>query len=266
MKTFILAAALAWGQALDFEVASVKPAVQAPGIRSRMRSDGDRIIFTYVTLTSVLLRAYDIKTYQLSGPGWLGSERYDITAKIPAGATKEEVNRMLQRLAADRFHLVSHHETRQMQGYELVRTKAEPKLKRSTEAGSEVQPTEAPETDANGFAKLTAPGLVILEGVRGKAVVSFVTARAQPLSALVELLGKEFRMPVSDETGLKGKFDFTLEFAPEAPGVPLPGAGDDAAPNMMDAIPQQLGLRLAPRKIAVDVLIVDVAEKFPTGD
>jgi uncharacterized protein (TIGR03435 family) len=51
--------------------------------------DPGRIIFTSVTLLSVLLRAYDVKPYQATGPDWLSSERYDITAKIPAGATQE---------------------------------------------------------------------------------------------------------------------------------------------------------------------------------
>src|SRR2546430_12075535 len=55
-------------------------------------------------------------------------------------------------------------------------------------------------------------------GVKGKAVISFLTARAQPLSALVDTLSREFRLPIADKTGLTGKFDFRLEFAPQPPG------------------------------------------------
>jgi bla regulator protein blaR1 len=256
----------------SFEVASVKPAAPSSGgrVRSSMRggpgtTDADRIIFTNVTLMSVLLRAYDVKSYQTAGPAWLASERYDITATIPAGATRQQFNLMLQRLLADRFHLALHHETRELHGYELVKGKTVLKLKQSTEAGPDVEPTEAPKTDANGFPQLSAPGLVIMEGVRGKAVVSFLTAKAQPLSALAELFSKEFRMPVEDKTGLTGKFDFTLEFAPEAPGaLPSDAPEESAAPNLISAVPRQLGLKLEPKTIPVDILIIERADKIPT--
>jgi uncharacterized protein (TIGR03435 family) len=271
-----LSCAPGWGQSARptvFDVASVKPAPpQSAGrVRAGMRggpgtSDPEQITFTNVTLLSVLLRAYNVKTYQLTGPDWLSSERYEIVAKIPPDTTKEECNLMLQNLLSERFHLAVHHETKELQGYELIRVKTGPKLKSSTEAGPDVQPTEAPKRDANGFPQLSAPGLVIMEGVRGTAVVSFLTAKAQPLSALVELLSKEFRLPVDDRTGLTGKFDFTLEFAPQAPGSLTPDAANESAPNLISAVPQQLGLKLDPKKIPVDILIVDRADKIPTGN
>ena len=158
---------------------------------------------------------------------------------------------MLQNLLAERFHLAVHHETKELQGYELVTGRGGPKLKPSTETGPDVQPTEAPKTDANGFPQLSAPGLVMMEAVRGKAVVSLLTARAQPLSALVEMLSKEFRLPVVDKTGLPAKFDFTLEFAPQAP-------------DLISAVPQQLGLLLEPKKIPTDIVVIDRADRIPT--
>jgi uncharacterized protein (TIGR03435 family) len=270
---YALSCAAVFGQSAQppvFEVASVKSAVPSGGrVRSSMRggpgtSDTGRIIFTNVTLMSVLLRAYDVKPYQATGPDWLSSERYDITAKIPPGATKEQFNLMLQRLLAERFHLALHHETRELQGYELIRGKTGPKLKPSTEVGPDVQPTEAPMTDAHGFPQLSSPGLVMMEGLHGTTVVSFLTARAQPLTALVEMLSKEFRLPVTDKTGLTGKFDFTLEFAPQAPGALSPDTPDESAPNLMSAVPLQLGLRLDPKKIPVDILIIDRVDKVPT--
>jgi uncharacterized protein (TIGR03435 family) len=211
-----------------------------------------------------LLRAYDVKTYQLTGPEWMSAERYEIIAKVPPGTTKEQFNLMLQNLLAERFHLAVHHETKEIQGYELVKGKSGPKLKPSTETGPDVEPTEAPKTDANGFPQLSAPGLVMMEGVRGKAVVSLLTARAQPLSALVERLSNQFRLPVADKTGLTGKFDFTLEFAPQAPGALPIDSPDESAPNLVSAVPQQLGLRLEPKKIPTDIVVVDRADKIPT--
>ncbi len=226
-------------------------------------ADPDRIIFTSVTLLSVIVRAYDVKPYQATGPDWMSSERYDITAKIPAGTTKDQFHFMLQGLLSERFHLALHHEMKQLRGYQLVRDKTKFKLKPSTENGPEVEPTEAPRTDANGFPQLSAPGLIIMESVRGSAVVSFLTARAQPVSALVELLSREFRLPVMDQTGLTGKFDFTLEFAPQAPGA-LPRETPDEAENLISAVPRQLGLKLEPKKIPVDMLTIDSADKIPT--
>jgi uncharacterized protein (TIGR03435 family) len=254
---------------LAFDVASVRPAAQSsshpPSIRGGPgTSDPERIVFTNVNLMSVLQRAYGVKSYQVVGPAWLTSLRYDITAKLPAGATKEQCDLMLQHLVADRFHLLLHHETKQLRGYELVRGKVEPKLKRSSETGADVVPDEAPKNDANGFPRLSAPGLVLTEGVQGTAVVSFVTARAQPVSALAELLGKEFRLPVADATGLTGRFDFTLEFAPQAPGAVPIESPDGSAANLISAVPQQLGLRLVPKKMPVDVIVVDSADQIPT--
>jgi uncharacterized protein (TIGR03435 family) len=104
----------------------------------------------------------------------------------------------------------------------------------------------------------------MMEGLRGTAVVSLLTARAQPLSALAELLSKEFRLPVTDKTGLTGKFDFTLEFAPQTPGALPPEIPDDSASNLVGAVPQQLGLQLEPRNVPVDIIIIDSADKIPT--
>jgi uncharacterized protein (TIGR03435 family) len=279
LRRYLLSTALlcvAYGQSTPppaFEVASVRTAAPSSGgpVRSSMRggpgtADAERIVFTNVTLMSVLLRASDVKSYQAQGPGWISSLRYDITAKVPPGATKEQFNIMLQHLLADRFHLLLHHETKELRGYELVRGKGDPKLKSSTEVGADVVPTTSPKTDANGFPQLSSPGLVIMEGLRGTAVVSFLTARAQPLSALTELLSKEFRMPVTDKTGLSGKFNFTLEFAPQAPGALPIESPDDSAGNLTSAVPQQLGLRLEPKNLPVDILIVDSAEKTPTDN
>lgn len=243
--------------------------------------DAGRITYTGVTLTNVLTRAYDVKTYQVSGPDWLSSEHYDIAATIPPGATIPQFRLMLEHLLAERFHLALHRETRQLAGYRLVTGRNGSKLKpvKGTEAGGAAnpdspEPEAPPQLDAAGFPVLTAPGLVLMEGVKGKAVVSFLTARAQPLSALVDMLSREFRLPILDRTGLHGNFNFTLEFAPQPPGAPpaapemegLPMAADDSAPNLIVAVREQLGLRLTPGKIPLEVLIVDRADRIPTGN
>ena len=126
---------LTFGQ--TFETASVKRAVAGDRVRTSMRDPGSadpgQITFTSVTLMNVLLRAYDVKSFQAVGPDWLNSERYDVLAKVPEGTSKEQCNLMLQHLLAERFHLSAHQEKRQLQGYELVVGKSGSKLKASSE-------------------------------------------------------------------------------------------------------------------------------------
>uniref|UniRef100_Q01YR3 Soil-associated protein, TIGR03435 family n=1 Tax=Solibacter usitatus (strain Ellin6076) TaxID=234267 RepID=Q01YR3_SOLUE len=265
-------------QSPAFEVASVKISPAQTG-RGSMRggpgtADPGRISFTNVTLFNVILRAYDLKAYQLSAPDWLSSQRYDVTAQVPAGVSKAECNSMLQTLLNERFHMVLHHETKELQGFELVTGRGGSKLKKSSESGvpSAPAPSGPPKTDLAGYPELPGPGLVMMEGAKAGAVFVFLTARAQPLSALVELLSREFQMPISDQTGLNGNFDFKMEFAPQPPGaLPAPPSPDrspapeeDAAPNLTTAVQQQLGLRLNSRKVPTDVLVVDRVGKVPT--
>jgi len=264
----------------DFEAASVKVST-AQDNRSRFRggpgtTDPGQITYTNVTLAAVLQRAYNLKPFQLIAPDWVGSRRYDITAKIPPGAGAEQFRGMLQKLATDRFQLQVHSEQREISGYELAAGRGVSKPKPSPEnpEGVAGQPPSAPpKVDPNGYPELTAPGLVMMEGVRGKSVIVFVTARAQPVSALAEMLSRDFRMPIVDKTSLNGSFDFRLEYAPQPPGaLPKPPTADgtmeadDSAPNLMTAVSQQLGLRLIPAKVPVAIMVVDRGNPTPAGN
>jgi uncharacterized protein (TIGR03435 family) len=110
----------AFGQTVppaEFDVASVKPgAPQGDGRRMTMMQGGPgshdpgRITYTNISLKLILTAAYDVQHFQISGPSWLGTEMYDIAAKVPPGTTKEQAKVMLQNLLAERFHL-AHHES-----------------------------------------------------------------------------------------------------------------------------------------------------------
>jgi uncharacterized protein (TIGR03435 family) len=241
-----------------FEAATVKVST-AQDTRSRMRGgpatdDPGQITYTNVTLASVLQRAFDLKSYQISAPDWVNSRRYDITAKIPAGASPRQFRAMLQDLLRDRFRLELHRENRALPGYELVTGRNGPKLKPAA-AGTE-------------------PKLELMESVKGKSVVTALTAHAQPLSALTDRISREFRMPILDKTNLDGLYDFQIEFAPQSPGAmprpPVPDgsveAPDDSAANLTTAVQQQLGLRLIPAKVATDFLVIDRGDPVPTGN
>ena len=105
----------------------------------------------------------------------------------------------------------------------------------------------------------------MMEGVRGKAVITYLTARMQPISALVDRMSREFRLPVADKTGLTAKYDFTLEYSREIPSASANGPADPpVAPSLSIALQQQLGLQLVAKKLPFDVIVVDSADKLPT--
>ena len=124
-----------------FEVASIKtaaPTASAGMFRVMMRggpgsADPGQLTYSNVTLKNVLMNAYGVKGYQISGPSWLDSERYDIAAKIPKGATKEQFMLMLQNLLAERFKLTLHREKKDLPMYALVVGKSGPKMKESVD-------------------------------------------------------------------------------------------------------------------------------------
>lgn len=142
----VLASALAFAQAETFEVASVKPSAPVPpsgGVYfgpprgGPGTPDPDQITWTYATLRSLLMTAYDAKTYQVTGPALLDNEldteRYDIAVKVPARTTIAQVNVMWQNLLAERFGVKLHHEPKEFQVEELVIAKGGPKLKETEE-------------------------------------------------------------------------------------------------------------------------------------
>lgn len=290
-----------------FEVASVKTAAPPKDGRfgfTGMRggpgtNDPGQVSYTNMPMRLLMMMAYDIKRYQVIGPDWLDSERYDVLAKVPAGATKEQARLMMQSLINERFHMKLHHESREMKLDELVVGKNGPKLKESTIDPKEAAempkgpPPAPPKPDKNGFPQMERAGmLIMIRPASNGSLTARMSAKGQTMGALVGVLSNELRHPVVDKTGLAGIYDFNLEYAPEgmpggmlpppppgggpaggggliAPGGgnPGPGGGESAgepAPVLAAALQQQLGLRLESKKGPVDVLVIDSADKTPT--
>jgi uncharacterized protein (TIGR03435 family) len=223
------------------------------------------------TLADVVVKAYDIEKYQLSGPDWLDTELL-ITAKVPAGATKEQFRLMLQNLLTERFKLALHREKKDVSGYALVVGKDGPKLKESSEA----EPGQAPQgdrpkitLDKNLFPVIPpgypASGIITLRN--GDALFSTGAGKASMEQLALELT-RQLSQPVADATGLKGKYDFVLYWAlelptpPAAPGGELPVASTPL-PTLSDAL-QKLGLKVERKRVPADVLVIDHIEKVPT--
>jgi uncharacterized protein (TIGR03435 family) len=264
---------VAFGQAQpSFEVASVKPSAahdfnpNRVGMRGGPGTDDpEQIAYTGAVLKNILLRAYGVDSYQLSGPGWLDQERYDILAKIPSGTTEEQFNAMLRNLLTERFNLTSHHETRELRVYELVVGKNGLKMKEA-ELNISSEPVPKIGADKNGCPELP-PGHPLMAGrVTDRGSICW-TARMKSIGELATFLaGPPLRDRVVDKTGLAGKYDFTLEYSQQrksSPGTDSLGAVVDAGPNIVDAV-HQLGLKLESRNAPVDVLVIDHIDKVPT--
>src|SRR5581483_7131804 len=137
----ILLATPALGQ--QFEVVSIKPN-NSMSYNSQSRTDQGMMNGTNISLRSLILRAYDIKDYQLEGPDWLGSERFDISAKIPDSVSADSRDRekyraafesMMQSMLAERFKLAAHRDRKSMGVYALVVGKGGIKFKQGPSGG-----------------------------------------------------------------------------------------------------------------------------------
>ena len=215
---------------------------------SGSRTDPGRVSFVNASLRNLILNAYHVRDYQISGPDWLKSERFDVVATLPAGAARRDIPAMMQALLADRFKLAMHKESKVLPVYALVAAKGGPKL----------QPAEA-----------KSGGMRMAMGPKGYHLIAKMT-----LETLANSLSNYVDRPVVDMTELKGTFDIDLEFTSEnAPGgmrsassatEARPQDENSLAPNIFTVLQEKLGLKLDPRKAPLDIYVVDHAEKVPT--
>jgi uncharacterized protein (TIGR03435 family) len=217
------------------------------------------------------MAAYSILPDRIVGPAWLQTERYDIIAAVPPETTREQFNEMLRNLLAARFHMTLHHELKAVQGYELTVGKDGSKLKEAAVRDPSASPASAAAgaspVDSNGFPKAERPGLfVALSADRDGAdtainSASHLTAIAQPLTVLLRVLGAELDGPVADRTGLTGVYDFKLEYVSGGSGSKAVSA--EPAADIASAVETQLGLKLERKKLLLDNLVIEHADKIP---
>jgi uncharacterized protein (TIGR03435 family) len=313
----LFAAALVYGQtadkALTFDAASIKPAsLPAPDGRGRVMvggptggpgtGDPGRVRYPFISLKNLLMNAYDVKSFQIQGPSWLDSERFDLNATMPPETTREQFRAMLQNLLAERFQLTLHRESRELPMYSLVVAKNGPKMKES-------EPVSSPNEDAGAAPsspfpeqpKMGPDGFPVLAPSGGRAGLFLMmmpgrarlVGRQQTMQDLASRLGTQLSRPVSDVTGLTAKYDFTLTFSPEGMNAPVgsmgaggvmvaaappapaeAGAGGsqaslpeaDTPPDLFRAVKDQLGLTLESKKGPVEMIVIDHIEKTPTGN
>jgi bla regulator protein blaR1 len=259
-----------------YEVASIKPNKSDNNmVRMMFRPDG--FSATGATLQMLVKAAYGVEDNQISGaPNWLQSEKYDIEAKMDSAVgdelrklnpdqSKAAREHMLQALLADRFKLTTHRETKELSVYALAIAKNGPKL----------QEAKPGDTYPNGFKGPDGGGgagmMRMKMGVGGK---SELVGQALPMESLARLLSGQLHRTVLDNTRLKGKYDFTLQWAPDdSQGAMFKGAeggqsGSDSAsspdssgPTIFTAIQEQLGLKLESQKGPVEIVVIEHVEK-----
>lgn len=207
-----------------FEVASVK-AAHPTGSPARRTSGGPgtaspgQITYHEESLKDLLFIAYRVQFYQLAPPAWMEGEYFDIVAKLPSGASQDDVRRMLQNLLAERFRLTLHHETREASGYALAVGRAGPQLRESAPAPAEPEgevvhlSSRRTAVDREGFLILPPSQKPNIVALPAKGGVSRVTAARATMALFCGFLSRQLQRPVVDETRLAGAYDFHLAFA-----------------------------------------------------
>ena len=279
----MITAAMIYAQApMTFEVATIKPAPtiiagQNQRVTAGVHIDRNQFQSNSLTLRDYMGIAYQLRIYQIEGPEWISTDRFDINAKIPTieGRTmqNEDLQNMMRDLVEDRFELKTHKVQRDFPIYALVQLKDGIKAKLNAQD----------ELDANGVTvggTGNAQGTVISLG-RGSTMTmggnKLAVTKASTLT-LAEMLARFTDRPVLDQTGLKDTYDFEMTMTQEdfqamqirsaiAAGVTLPPQAlkllEVASGDSMHEALAKLGLKLEAKKAPMDVMIVDSAKKTP---
>jgi uncharacterized protein (TIGR03435 family) len=265
----------------EFEVATIRPSAQTlqDGVTAGVRIDGAQVRCALLTLKDYIGIAYRIKLYQVSGPDWLGSERFDISGTVPAGIPTTQFPEMLQSLLEERFKLKIHRDKKDFPVYVLEVAKGGLKMQESA------PDPDLAKADAKAPVNVTGSG-----GSQGIAInygrgtsYTFANNRFEAKRFTTELFAGNLERfvdrPIVDMTGLKGTYDIVLDVTQEDyramliraglnAGVSLPPEAlrllDGASvASLLDAI-QKLGLKLDARKAPLDLVVVDDVRKTPT--
>jgi uncharacterized protein (TIGR03435 family) len=207
-----------------------------------------RLTATNVSLRSFIMTAYGMKDYQVTGPDWLGSERFDLGATFPEALPKDKekynaaMRAMMQSMLVERFKLLTHREQTTFSVYGLTVGKSGIKFNEVPDTGSHNQNTTN----------------------------THYTGTCVSMELFADFLARQKDLPVDlpvlDMTGLTGCYDLTLSWVSDArrSGDTSPAADAAAGPALVTALEEQLGLRLEARKAPLEILVVDRAERIPS--
>jgi uncharacterized protein (TIGR03435 family) len=226
--------------------------------------------YSYMTLKDLIAVAYRAKTYQISGPGWLASERFDIVAKMPAGASTDDAPAMLQALLADRFKLQAHRDSQEHPVLALVVGKGGPRLKEATMAAVPIDPDAPLKPGEMKMDTLEGPARMTRNS-DGSATINLgakgsFTQRMDPQAGALRIEGNNLTMQgfaemltrimqlgggtnrqVVDMTGLTGNYQVAVNISladllasakAQGMNIPTPPASTGASGNSSTAAPE----------------------------
>jgi uncharacterized protein (TIGR03435 family) len=276
------------GGKMAFDVASIKRNKSSDARRTNFplgpgddySPNGGLFTATNMPVSAYIFFAYKVTINQLNLllpqlPKWVTSDGYDIQARASGNPTKDQMRLMMQSLLADRLKLIIHFETRQMPVFGLVLAKpgkTGPQLQQHQDNPSCSQPPSAADSAPMPATTVSDRFPTTCGGVVGMPPSSPGHIRAGGRNVSVEQIASTFSGPVTgvdrpvlDQTGLRGMFDFSMEFEPELNGPPRPGPAaqpdDSAGPTFLEALREQLGLRLESQTGPFDEIVVEHVEQ-----
>lgn len=217
-----------------FDAASVKPNLLNDRIVTIDPDPGGHFAARGYTLKLLIQYAYSVKGYQISGgPGWLDDDRYDIVARGADNTTPAQLKQMMQALLADRFALRLHPVQREMPGFEL--------------------------TVANGGSKMQVSSVSQENDQMTRDESHALVAKGISMPSFAKVVGAYVSKPVVDKTGLTGFYEFKMLWTERADQVP--DASADPGMSILEALRDQLGLKLMAKRVNAEILMIDGAEK-----
>lgn len=293
---------------LTFDVASVRPAApmdQATIMASlragrrpeSARVEGLRATFTYMSLKELIAYGYKVRTYQITGPDWMVTERFDIQARLPEGASRDDVPAMLQALLIERFKIAAHRETKEHPVLGLMVGKGGSKVQDASAAlppiddDAPLKPGETKVDSVDGPIRLLrnpdgsttynmgAKGSFTLriDGQNGTMHLTASGMTMRGFATMLTSLGGGDGRQVVDMTGLTGHYELAVDFSlsdlaaslrdqgidiPTGPAGPA--ASDPTGDSTVSDALGKLGLKLEKSKAMVEQLVVDHVEKTAT--
>ncbi len=242
---------------LEFEVATIKPSPTLDNMGGRVmvrigvRNDGALVTYNRMTIKQLVQNAYGVKDYQVTGAPWMDQQPYDISAKLPEGANKDQAPEMLQNLLKERFKLEFHRDSKEHSVFALTAPKGAAKLKVADPnnalpvppgaAGPPPPPPasgdKAPAVSGGGGGAGAGAGSALAgrggagggSGGQGMMMMRMgpnggqIEVRAISLAALADRVARYVGKPVLDQTGIEGLYDFSLNLTPEEMGSMVPG-------------------------------------------
>lgn len=214
----------------SFEAVSIRPV--PPDSMGRISEPGGTEFRAQAMPLSILLQmTFGMNPNQMVIPDWAQSLKFDIAATTGSAVplTYPQMRPLMLKMMEERFGMTYHRETRDVQGYDMV----------SAKNGLKLTPAKlgSPKGGSGG------PGIIDLPNTTMKGFAGMLTG--------------SLKRPVADKTGATGDYEVKLRFAPE-------GDAESSLPSIFTALQEEMGIKLQPAKVPVEMVVIDHLEKMPT--